>query len=261
MSTSFSANTDFSHSLLFLQCEHPSARTYFLAGETKQDSTLWTDTLNRASKAKTWNEQGAEPSLGSKKPKQEGSTVVEPVAVPKEVRKESPPPSQKSTLDEEPGDNSLLLDDYADDPPAPAPSAKPKITVPDLATAPPSLSSPLGKVRENSSPLLSPGSDRKAKGSVRGKSSLTNFKAPVPDLKLKELVNISISGWIYKQGFFNKGWKKRWFVLEVSWIFFGSPHPTFFVTECVILLLFIYLFRVFVCTTLTRQRATARPWG
>ncbi len=53
-------------------------------------------------------------------------------------------------------------------------------------------------------------------GSV--KFSNTNLKPPVPNITLQQ-INPEMASWGYKQGFGSKSWKKRWFVLEVSFFF------------------------------------------
>jgi len=277
----FSPRVAISHLVfLSLKCNHPSARTYFLAGDSKQDSALWIDTLTRASQAKAWDDEKNAPDIlkGSRRPARSpvfdppaASSPTEPVnvaekeppvkerkapekpALAKEPRPESPtvkepskvvtrePPKEAPKETPKEAEAPKEKEEEAKLQPArpsrPPPTPKPTVVVssepvpPAAVLSPTAVSSPtIARAQSptpqagNNSPTLAPtllsprlrsaGSERQmikgGMGSVRGK----NIKVPVPNVVVKDLPNASWMGWLFKQGYSNKSWKKRWFVLE-----------------------------------------------
>jgi len=74
-------------------------------------------------------------------------------------------------------------------------------------------------------------------------------KVAVPSISVKDIKDATIVGWLYKQGFLNKNWKKRWFILKVLIylfiIYLFHLFTNFF---------FFKLFRIFVSIILIQIR-------
>jgi len=241
-----------------MMCDHPSARTYYFSAESKQDQTLWIDTLNRAAKAKTWNEKVEDdPSSGSKRK----DLPLDNLKIPRTNSKESASSSTPTSLQplqlqpQQQGSTRLKFEDTSNsfsnpdltttatttsnqepdssggstrkDPP-PKPTKPPK--APPNATPVVVSENVVGS--GNNSPnaaAVNSGSTNNLASSLSG-SSLTlasniehgsqrnnkgnNMKVPVPNISVKDLKNAELQGWLFKQGFNNKNWKKRWCVLE-----------------------------------------------
>jgi len=72
------------------------------------------------------------------------------------------------------------------------------------AAAPASTGSPAAKIGVPHPPVNKAASGKKHV-----------FKAPVPNITVKQLANATLMGWLTKQGGSNKNWKRRYFVLQV----------------------------------------------